>query len=979
MGTPYQPVKIPFKGTNLDQDPRIGEPRLTSVFNSRWTKDGRLERRPAFWNFHRNNYDTAPTPPTLTPFTGGDWLASRGDEPLVGSSTRLYSLAKTAGGGTGIFYDRGILSPTRARFLMAGVQRTDGWFPDVTAASDGTVTIMAANASSTTDVTVYLHRDGEILDSTNLVSDNEVRCIFLNSLPAVVYQDAATANLKITQWSDTGFHTPITTTLAADFAGGFNNLDCYVNPTDGNMYLAYRNTTANTVKVLKVTPGLVVTSTTFTTATIPNSMGITALSTKVVVGVGFGTSLTTRVFNTSLVDQAVTMTIVAPAVDSAVRCGLQMDATAANCWITYTDNGGFTSSHIRKRSTTAATDSLIRAYMPQAVSAPWLRNGRIYELFAPYHSGPPNFSLYNGIVADITDAGSYNHVCVRIPAIYANPVMGHVYNDTLAISKFVTFNENGGIEQQAQAYRLDYPRPAYTTHGRVTYFSGSCPSYYDGIQVAEQGFHVPATVTAVGTTGVGTVPVGSYTFQSVYRWVNSAGEIERSQPSIPRTYAAAGATNVVVTVKNLEVTQKSGVSIEIYRTTVNPSADAPLYLEGTVVNDPQVQTQTYTVSLTDATLVTREILYTVGGVLEAEPVTANGGVVSQAGRLWFLDDEKIWASSQNSFPGAPAFSSFSAIQCSTALGYAASLSAASDRIIAFFANGAVATGGPGFDQLGHGPGYYSPTTFFHGDGPTSPQGSKQVSGIGVVFETSGKIYSTDGGTTVEIGQGIRHDLIPGNEYTIGVLQDSDELIVCGPEDDTVCYVMSHRFGEWSRWGLGDIDQNSHIGAIRCGEFTYILTANTGTDNLWQETTGATDLSSTSVSLPFTQQLNTSWVRPDGSGTGWNRARALTVVGEKPSPAGNDVGVDILAFYDDNDETASAAQSVEISGAGAPVTWPSRAFRPEFRLSRQKCNAVRFVINIQPTAGNEIANFPLSFAEVQVTPVSRTAPSRYRGV
>lgn len=966
MPTKYQAVRIPFQGTSLDQSPFVGDPRITATENCRFTQVGKVIRRPGFLgNANRQYYDTSTAPPSLHPFLGANWGTCRGTEAVVASSTHLYSYVPEID----TYYDRGILTPSRCRFLAGASLRVDGNIPSTGAAATSDGKALLVSDRGTTSADFYYYRAGGILDSETLTNCESPRVMFYQGLPMVVYKTGG--NVKTTVWDQIGFDSPVTTTLATDFdTVGANNLDAYMDQASSTLYVIYRNTTANTAKILKCTTPTAVSATqTFTTASSPANFGITASSTKVVVGAVFGTSLTTKVYNTSLVDQAVNITT---ANVGAVQPGLQMDATSANCWVTFQDSTSAISGTIaRKRSVTAATDALVRSNLPPFISSPWGSNGRIYCLYALAASGTNTASA---LAVDITDAGSTNHVVARVPNVRTKSSNQHVYSDCIPVNRFVTFDSTGGTQIQSQMFQLSYPMPQTAQHGRILYIAGSCPSYYDGAQVAEQNFHVPGGIDSVGTTGAGTVPAGSYTFQAVYRWVNAAGEIERSVASLPVSFTAGGAGNVRVTLRNLAVTQKSNVYIELYRTIVNPTANSPFYLETTLLSDPQTAQQTFDVALTDAQLQTKETLYANGPVLDSEPVTANGGVVSHDGRLWFLDDEKIWISHRNVFPDTPWFSTFTAVDCPTSMGKSAAMGELSDRVVAWFELGAVTTGGPGLDQTGAGSGYYAPARIFTGNGPRAPQGVTRIQGVGLAFESSGQIFLMDlGGNSRVISGGIRETLTNGHLYVLNVFQDKDELCVMDATDFSSMRLLNYRVQEWSYWTVA----GGQAHAFQCNGLIYILTGNGGArDNLWLEQPGTlTDFDSAVESI-FNQTITTSWVRPDQTATAWNRVRSAILVADNTNND-NSATISVTSHFDDND--ANAAPTVNTIVLDPNVNsgaWPSSGGRIEIRFSRQKCNSIRLVFAIGG-AGGLVENFPLSFAELQVIPAAAVTPNNLR--
>ena len=121
----------------------------------------------------------------------------------------------------------------------------------------------------------------------------------------------------------------------------------------------------------------------------------------------------------------------------------------------------------------------------------------------------------------------------------------------------------------------------------------------------------PATVTLTGGVG-GSMAAGSYQYMACYSWLDNFGDIHRSGMSIPLTYVAYENDSIAVKVPSLYVTEKADVWIEVYRTAAGGTT---FHLAGTVPNDITQVYTTFTDTVVDATLTTKELAYTTGDVL----------------------------------------------------------------------------------------------------------------------------------------------------------------------------------------------------------------------------------------------------------------------------------------------------------------------------------------------------------------------------
>lgn len=152
--------------------------------------------------------------------------------------------------------------------------------------------------------------------------------------------------------------------------------------------------------------------------------------------------------------------------------------------------------------------------------------------------------------------------------------------------------------------------------------AGGMIQSYDGKEKVEHGFHLfPENLTegATGATG-GLMSDGTYLYSAVYSWIDNKGQQHRSAPSIELTATTAGGVTVqtkTINVPTLRITEKSNVVIELYRTEASGTV---FYLTTSVTvptyNDKTVDTVAIVDTKSDAQLISNELLYTTGGVLE---------------------------------------------------------------------------------------------------------------------------------------------------------------------------------------------------------------------------------------------------------------------------------------------------------------------------------------------------------------------------
>jgi len=195
---------------------------------------------------------------------------------------------------------------------------------------------------------------------------------------------------------------------------------------------------------------------------------------------------------------------------------------------------------------------------------------------------------------------------------------------------------------------------------------------YDGYSLTENGFFLwpdsiegttaGAYVGGWSTTGgsIEAKPGGlantkAYFYQVTYEWTDNQGNAFRSAPSIPIfvTTTGSGTTgSISLNIPTLRLTYKlaNPVKIVIYRRSV---AQQTYYqvtsILNPLLNDPTVDSIGYTDTLSDATILGNNILYTNGGVVEDVSAPSSTAITLFDDRLWLIDAEDqnlLWFSKQ---------------------------------------------------------------------------------------------------------------------------------------------------------------------------------------------------------------------------------------------------------------------------------------------------------------------------------------------
>jgi hypothetical protein len=211
-------------------------------------------------------------------------------------------------------------------------------------------------------------------------------------------------------------------------------------------------------------------------------------------------------------------------------------------------------------------------------------------------------------------------------------------------------------------------RPAYPTAqlGRGLYLGSAAPQMYDGEQWREADFHcapdlgydtagAPVALASVVTIdGAGSIVNGTYVYAFWYEVPDAQGELHRGAVSAKiDVVMSGGPKSFTMTIPTCRLTRFANARICVARSEQGATGtDTTLELFRVTSNDPSVTTGanrfvlndvtvdavTFTDSLDDATVKTREPLYTNGGILSNNPSPWAGGVIAAAkGRLFWTD------------------------------------------------------------------------------------------------------------------------------------------------------------------------------------------------------------------------------------------------------------------------------------------------------------------------------------------------------
>ena len=321
---------------------------------------------------------------------------------------------------------------------------------------------------------------------------------------------------------------------------------------------------------------------------------------------------------------------------------------------------------------------------------------------------------------------------------------------------YTPFMVQNGLGASAY-YEFDYletvwTKPAahlhqYVENQNCTNFTGSVLSSYDGAVAHEHGFlGKPWIHTAtVGAGGSGSIEGDAsnyvYSYVAVYAWDDDRGNrwysMLSNQPSATLD-AAHNNGSVTLVLSTIGPTNKHWVGdhrkpkILIYRTLKNAST---YYYVGEVVADWTARTVSFTDTLSDAAISSRETVYTTGEVLESWAPPSSLGVTSHRGRLWSIsgdDDRTIYASRVLVAGEAPAWSPLLTMRLDDSPDGAVALASLDDKLVILTRSRIYVAVGDGPNDAGAGEPMPTPILVSADAGCLDPR-SVVATGQGVVF------------------------------------------------------------------------------------------------------------------------------------------------------------------------------------------------------------------------------------------------------
>ncbi len=514
--------------------------------------------------------------------------------------------------------------------------------------------------------------------------------------------------------------------------------------------------------------------------------------------------------------------------------------------------------------------------------------------------------------------------------------------------------------------------------GRGLYLGGSLIQHYDGDRWAEADFHC-APDTASGAIAWTTLELGNltpnstYVYKIVYEEIDGQGELHPGPVGVGVSVVlVGGGVASVLTIPTYRLTSKRRVRIGVFRSLSNANAEwfrvssvdpTAVGANGYVLNDPTVDSVSFTDELSDATIAVLEPLYTNGGVLSNDPCPQGGEIIAGGkSRLFWTDplDGSLVRYSQQ-------LRDDTAAECSASLtqridpfgGDIVAIAVMDDNVVVFKETAIFAFGGSGPDADG---GVANPANAWSAPQlVTSDVGCKSRSSVcqmplGIVFQTDKGIYLLDRGLQARrIGDPVyaynaqrivRSTLLPDRPHVV-FLTDAGRTLLFDYDRDQWSTFTNHT-------GLDSI--------VVEGAYHYLR--NDG--QVFVETIGAyVD----GVSSHIPRLIDTAWIKASGYLQGWQRIWHAMILGQWKSKHtlrfryrldyedawSAPIDIDVDSVYTPNNYGDG---NYGAGPYGGIVGLSSLVYQERVHVNR-RCQAISFRIEDVEAAGDYGACFELS--------------------
>jgi hypothetical protein len=918
-----QKIYVPFtEGLDQATDEKfVQNGEVTLLENGKYFKDGRINKRNGFTNLSTDIYNTG----SVTDASG---VYSINQELIMDSSDTI----RTYSDNSNKWITRSSLE--RTALSDATVVKNNAEQTQYQHATSGNVRVFAwKDSRGGVRVSVQDTTTGAYYVADKVVQSGSAtpRVVALSDRFVILH-----ANSNLIRYNEILFTTPGTVSASATLVNDLNTtypaFDClYLSGT--GLYVSYVATSTDITSNLYAGALPTVSSTrTFTAGNVAAiSVTTSTVTSTTYYHIAYAIANAVRV---EVEDSALTSTISNFSMSGASIANINQitgapfnDGTHAIGWLVgyvYSATANLNYIAYSNTNSTGVTHYVIGSNTFRLASRLFMRNGNVHAalLFCAEESAKVSLFSVNRTTFAVEIVSS------ALPG-YAAPASGVIALGTVETTGNLVTISLGQIGDYTTIDNV-YRTPAgfslaSFTFGQTTQMSSAIANnvlylaagglrLYDGANIIEDGFpNTPVIISAV-SGGAGNIANGTYQYALIYEWVDFAGNIYRSTPSLPLEHTVTGGPKeVTVNTVGCDFTLKeplSAINTVLYRTEINGTIFYRV-ASGSLTSPAVID------NVSDADLVQNEILYTVGGVIENEQAPSCNIIVNHRNRLFIAGLEQtntVRFSKLIQYSVSPSFSSAFEIRLNPIGGQVTALASMDDKLIIFQNDYIYFITGDGPDDTGNG-------AF------TDPQLISAVLGCqnfnSVVNLPNGLLFKSDQGIYL-LTRGL--ELVPAgdrvkdfNQYTVTssvVIADDTEVRMT--TNDGYILTYDHKNDDWSVY-----TGNSAVGStIWQGKHTLV-----GSNGLskYEDATTSRD-NGNFVSL----KIRGNWVQLDEV-AGLERIYRAVVVGSFLDA--HVLNVDISY---DLDATVLESHSLVIDDN------PNQ-YEYEVRHKRQKCSSVQYTI------------------------------------
>lgn len=528
-------------------------------------------------------------------------------------------------------------------------------------------------------------------------------------------------------------------------------------------------------------------------------------------------------------------------------------------------------------------------------------------------------------------------------------LLGGLFKNRLRVQnqdgELQSFYSTTGVGSASIDFTPEFPF-SYAELADVTHICAGLLRMYDGSSVTEHGFNLfpeEVVLDSTATTG-GEMSDGNYGYVAVYRWTDNTGKDHRSAPTqagLTVQLSGGGSTQTVtLEVPTLRVTAKESVAIDLYRT----EAAGTIYYKVTddlspIMNDEDVDYVAITDTLSDAELISRELLYTTGNIFENIPApAANQVCVYNGDRLAVIgdDESRVYFSKEKGDVDPVEFTDLVYRDLDPNGGVPNTIRAMSDKLVIFSSDAISYVSGDGPNNTGAEDSFNKPEIVSTDIGTISPY-SVILSPNGLLFQSRKGIYLLTAGLTLQY-VGARVEKFNGQQVrSAAIVGELNQVRFVLSEQRALVY--NYNIDRWATF-----ENHGGRSSVVIGNDYYYLREN---GDVYRE--NRTSFSDASSSIKM--RLETGWASLTPI-QGYQRAYHIMLLCDYKSPHQIKVKIalDMInawtqeVLINPEDFIEATAYGLDSPyGSGSPYGGNGALYQVRIDLETQKCSAIKLLI------------------------------------